>query len=63
MFVARIVVDNDGYVVGAHLVRGFGGPRDAEAANLIWRFRYDPALDDDGHPIRSTFDQRFLVNR
>jgi hypothetical protein len=63
LFVARVIVDTDGYVAGARLVRGFGGPRDTEAADLIWRFRYDPALDDDGRPIRSTLDQRFLVNR
>jgi hypothetical protein len=63
LFVARVIVDRDGYVVGARLVRGFGGPRDTEAADLIWRFRYAPALDDAGRAIRSTFDQRFLVNR
>lgn len=61
LFVARVVVDHDGYVVGARLVRGFGGHRDDEAASLIWRFRYRPALDDAGHAIRSTLDQRFLV--
>ncbi|MEO8704631.1 MAG: hypothetical protein ABI867_31540, partial [Kofleriaceae bacterium] len=63
LFIARVIIDSDGYVVGAKLVRGFGGPRDTEASDLIWRFRYAPALDDDGHPIRSTLDQRFLVNR
>lgn len=63
LFVARVTVDADGFVVGARLVRGFGGPRDALAADLIWKFRYAPALDDDGRPIRSMFDQRFLVGR
>ncbi|MDX2090515.1 MAG: energy transducer TonB [Kofleriaceae bacterium] len=60
-FIARVTIDSEGYVVGARLVRGFGGPRDAEAAGLIFKFRYAPALDDVGHPIRSTLDQDFLV--
>lgn len=63
LFVARITVDTDGYVVGAKLVRGGSGPRDAEAADLIFRFRYLPALDDDGRAVRSTFEQPFHVNR
>ena len=63
LFVARVTVDHEGFVVGARLVRGFGGPRDSQAADLIWQFRYEPAWDDDGRPIRSTLDQRFLVGR
>lgn len=63
LFIARVIIDTDGYVAGARIVRGFGGPRDEMAAELIWNFRYAPALDDDGHPIRSTLDQRFLVGR
>ena len=63
LFVARVTVDADGYVVGAKLVRGHDGPRDDEAADLIFRFRYLPALDDDGRAIRSTFEQPFHVNR
>lgn len=60
-FVARLTIDADGYVVGAHLVRGLGSSRDELAAQLVWRFRYAPALDDDGRAIRATIDQRFLV--
>jgi len=60
-FVARVTIDEDGYVVGAKLVRGFGGRRDDEAAGLIFRFRYAPALDEAGRPIQSTLDQNFLV--
>jgi len=41
--------------------RGFGGRRDEVAAQMIWRFRYAPALDAEGGPIRATLDQRFLV--
>ena len=63
LFIARITVDTDGYVVGAKLVRGRQGPRDDEAADLIFRFRYLPALDDDGRAIASTFEQPFHVNR
>ncbi len=61
LFIARVTVDDDGYVVGARIVRGFGDPRDDQASNLIWRFRYAPALDDAGRAIRSTLDQGFLV--
>lgn len=61
LFVMRVIVDDDGFVSGAKLVRGFGGRRDEVASQMIWRFRYAPALDDAGHPIRSTLDQRFLV--
>ena len=60
-FVARLTVDTDGYVVGARLIRGLGGPRDELASQLVWRFRYAPALDVDGREIRATIDQRFLV--
>ena len=60
-FVARVIVDHEGYVVGARLVRGKGGPRDAVASEMIWRFRYAPALDAAGMPIRATLDQPFLV--
>lgn len=63
LFIARITVDIDGFVVGAKLVRGVSGPRDEEAAELIFRFRYLPALDDGGHAIASTFEQRFHVDR
>ncbi len=61
LFVMQVTVDSDGLVSGARLVRGFGGPRDEVAQNQIWRFRYDPALDDEGRPIRSVVEQRFLV--
>ncbi|MDQ3335831.1 MAG: energy transducer TonB [Myxococcota bacterium] len=63
LFIARVTVDTDGYVVGAKLVRGRSGPRDDEAADLIFRFRYRPALDDAGRAIRTTFEQPFHVNR
>lgn len=63
LFVAKVTVDTDGYVVGAKLVRGMTGPRDDEAADLIFRFRYLPALDDAGRAIASTFEQPFHVNR
>lgn len=61
LFVMSVIVDRDGYVAGARLIRGFGGHRDDVASDQIWRFRYDPALDDDGRPIQSTVEQRFLV--
>lgn len=61
LYVMRVTVDADGFVSGATLVRGFGGHRDDVASAQIWRFRYDPARDDDGQPIRSILEQRFLV--
>jgi periplasmic protein TonB len=61
LFVARLTIDSEGFVVGAHLVRGLGGQRDDQAASAVWRFRYRPALDPDGHPIQATIEQRFLV--
>ncbi len=61
LFVARLVIDDDGFVSGARLVRGFGGKRDETAGSLVWRFRYLPALDHDGRPIEATIEQSFLV--
>lgn len=63
LFVAHVTVDAEGFVVGARLTRTFGGPRDSDASSAIFRFRYDPALDDTGRPIRSTLDQPFHVAR
>jgi hypothetical protein len=60
-FVAQLTVDRDGYVVGARLVRGLGTARDRAAADLVWRFRYAPALDAAGLPVAATIEQRFLV--
>lgn len=60
-FVARIKIDRDGYVVGARLVHRSNSPRDDDAAALIFRFRYAPALDAAGRPIDATIDQPFLV--
>ncbi len=61
LFIVRVIVDDEGYVAGAKLVRGFGGRRDEVASQMIWQFRYAPALDDLGQPVRSTLEQRFLV--
>ena len=61
LFIARVIIDGEGFVDGATLLRGFGGRRDEVASQMIWKFRYAPALDDRGNPIRSTLDQRFLV--
>jgi hypothetical protein len=63
LFVAVVTVDTDGYVVGAHLTTGEPGPIHDDAAGLIFKFRYDPARDDAGRPIRSTFEQPFQLAR
>jgi hypothetical protein len=61
LFVARVTVDTDGDVVGAHMVRSHPGSRGDTASSMIWQFRYDPARDDAGNPVRSTFEQKFAV--
>jgi hypothetical protein len=61
LFVAMVTIDEDGYVVGARLLRGRGGPADRRAEELIWKFRYEPARDDDGRAVRTQLEQQFLV--
>ncbi len=61
LFLARVTIDTDGYVVGARLLQGMGGHKDSDASAMIFRFRYSPALDDDGRPIKATVEQPFLV--
>ncbi|CAN5914531.1 hypothetical protein BH11MYX2_BH11MYX2_14850 [soil metagenome] len=63
VFVAQVTIDDEGYVVGAHVMSGEGGSRGQQASNLIWRVRYDSARGEDGRPIRSTLEQPFLVGR
>jgi hypothetical protein len=63
VFVALLTVDDDGLVVGVRLTRGIGGRRDEVAAREVWRFRYDPARDAAGKPIRSKVEQRFMLDR
>jgi hypothetical protein len=60
-FLARLTIDRDGFVVAAQLLRGDRGGGDDRASAALWRFRYDPALDDDGHPVSATIEQPFLV--
>jgi len=54
-------VDESGDVVGAHMTQSHPGSRGDTASSMIWQFRYSPALDDDGAPVRSTFVQSFAV--
>lgn len=61
LFIARVTVDEDGFVVGARMVKTRPGARGEQAADAIWRFRYLPALDDRGVPTRSTFEQPFQI--
>jgi len=61
LFIARITVDTNGDVVGAHMVKTRPGVTGDQASSAIWTFRYLPALDDRGTPIRSTFDQPFQI--
>jgi hypothetical protein len=59
LFSALVTVDEDGDVVGVHMVKTSPGSRGEVAAAAIWRFRYAPALDASGKPVRSTFEQPF----
>jgi hypothetical protein len=61
LFVARVTVDTDGAVVGVHMVTTHPGVRGDQAEGAIWTFRYAPALDDAGEPVRSTFEQPFQI--
>lgn len=61
LYTARVTIDTDGYVVGARLLQVVTGPKDSDASAMIFKFRYAPALDDDGKPIKSTLEQPFLV--
>jgi hypothetical protein len=61
LFVARVTVDDEGAVIAAHMMTTRPGAKADRAADAIWTFRYAPALDDDGRPVRSTFEQSFQV--
>jgi len=61
LFAAKVTVDETGDVVGARMTRSHPGSRGDTASSMIWQFRYSPALDDDGIPVKSTFVQTFAV--
>ncbi|HTL35536.1 MAG TPA: hypothetical protein VL326_20550 [Kofleriaceae bacterium] len=61
LFVAKVTVDDEGAVVAVHMKTIRVGVKADRAADAIWTFRYAPALDDDGHPVKSTFEQSFQV--
>jgi hypothetical protein len=61
LFTAKVTVDTEGFVVGARMTTSRNGAKADRAADAIWTFRYAPALDDDGRPIKSTFEQSFQV--
>lgn len=59
--VVVLIVDTDGSIDGVRLKQGVNPHADGKALDAVWRFRYDPALDRDGRPIRSSVVQRFMV--
>lgn len=61
LFIARVTVDEDGDVIGARMIKTRPGARGDQAATAIWHFRYAPALDDRGVPVRATLEQRFQI--
>ena len=62
LFIAVITVDSDGYVDGVRLKKGVDPHSDEKALGSVWRFRYDPARDDHGEPIRSRVVQQFMID-
>lgn len=62
VFVAILTIDEDGWVVGVRLKKGVNPWADQKAADAVWRFHYDPALDDAGRPVRARVEQRFMVD-
>jgi len=61
VFVARLTIDEDGYVVGVRMIEGMGGRPGERAEEAVWRFRYAPALDAAGRPVRTRIEQRFML--
>jgi hypothetical protein len=61
LFTCLLTVDDEGFVVGVKLLSGPNGRRAERAADAVWRFRYDPARDDEGHPIASKVEQPFVL--
>ncbi len=62
VFVVVLMVDAKGAVDGVRLKQGVNPHDDGKALDAVWRFRYDPALDRDGRPIKSRVVQRFMVD-
>jgi len=58
-WLARLKIDEEGFVVGSQLLRGPPGA----VADAVWRFRYRPALDDVGRPVAAVVDQPFLTDQ
>ena len=63
LFTFRVRVDRDGHVVGARLHAGPTKPHENDALTQIWRFLYEPALDEVGRPTASWIEQSFIVRR
>ena len=62
VFVALLTIDEGGWVIGVRLVQGVSPWADQKALDAVWRFHYDPALDDAGRPVRARVEQRFMVD-
>ena len=56
-----VTIDKKGYIDGARLVQGINRHLDEKALRAVWRFRYEPALDDAGDPIEYQMLQRFML--
>ncbi|MBK9036833.1 MAG: hypothetical protein IPL61_37220 [Myxococcales bacterium] len=63
LFTVIVKVDAEGYVAGVRLEGGSTRRRDQQAADAVWRFRYDPARDAAGRPIPSTLEQAFILRK
>jgi len=61
VFIAQVTVDEDGYVVGVRMTQGMGGRAGERAETAVWTFRYDPARNELGRPIRTRIEQPFML--
>lgn len=60
-FVLILTIDTDGTVIGVEFKRGPVDTRRDRVLAAAWRFRYDPAVDGDGHPIVSRVEQHLVL--
>lgn len=61
LFTCLLTVDDEGFVVGVKWIAGPRGRKAERAADAVWRFRYEPALDDAGRPIATKVEQPFVL--
>ncbi len=56
----RVEVDEHGRVVDVRVLKGAGYGLDEVALEMVRKYRFKPALDDEGRPVRSAFGWRIV---